>query len=81
MPFYFSNLILQFAFYKTEDIYFTLFNGLYGSSHGHVSTGSFTLQLQGDDLISDSGCYSYVNKAEWLQPKECDSHNTMFIKD
>lgn len=57
-------------FYKTEDIYFTLFNGLYGSSHGHVSTGSFTLQLQGDDLISDSGCYSYVNKAEWLQPKE-----------
>ena len=39
------------------------------------------LQLQGDDLISDSGCYSYVNKAEWLQPKECDSHNTMFIKD
>ncbi len=43
--------------------------------------GVFTLQLQGDDLISDSGCYSYVNKAEWLQPKECDSHNTMFIKD
>lgn len=69
------------VFYKTEDIYFTLFNGLYGSSHGHVSTGSFTLQLQGDDLISDSGCYSYVNKAEWLQPKECDSHNTMFIAE
>ena len=68
-------------FYKTEDIYFTLFNGLHGSSHGHASTGSFTLQLQGDDLISDSGCYSYVNKAEWLQPKECDSHNTMFIAE
>ncbi|RXW04391.1 heparinase, partial [Enterococcus faecalis] len=48
---------------------------------GHASTGSFTLQLQGDDLISDSGCYSYVNKAEWLQPKECDSHNTMFIAE
>ncbi|WP_270792260.1 heparinase II/III domain-containing protein, partial [Enterococcus faecalis] len=69
------------VFYKTEDIYFTLFNGLHGSSHGHASTGSFTLQLQGDDLISDSGCYSYVNKAEWLQPKECDSHNTMFIAE
>lgn len=69
------------VFYKTEDIYFTLFNGLHGSSHGHASTGSFTLQLQGDDLISDSGCYSYVNKAECLQPKECDSHNTMFIAE
>ena len=54
---------------------------MHGSSHGHASTGSFTLQLQGDDLISDSGCYSYVNKAEWLQPKECDSHNTMFIAE
>ena len=54
---------------------------MHGSSHGHASTGSFTLQLQGDDLISDSGCYSYVNKAEWLQPKECDSHNTMFIEN
>ena len=67
--------------YKTEDIYFTLFNGLHGSSHGHASTGSFTLQLQGDDLISDSGRYSYVNKAERLQLKECDSHNTMFIAE
>ncbi|WP_445448672.1 heparinase II/III domain-containing protein [Enterococcus faecalis] len=49
--------------YKTEDIYFTLFNGLHGSSHGYASTGSFTLQLQGDDLISDSGRYSYVNQS------------------
>ncbi|WP_312845305.1 heparinase II/III domain-containing protein [Enterococcus faecalis] len=42
-------------FYKTEDIYFTLFNGLYGSSHGHVSTGSFTLQLQSDEMMRNSG--------------------------
>ena len=33
--------------YKAEDIYFTLFNGLHGSAHGHASTGGFTLQLQG----------------------------------
>ena len=55
--------------YKAEDIYFTLFNGLHGSAHGHASTGGFTLQLQGDDLFSDSGRYSYVNKSERLQLK------------
>ena len=67
--------------YKAEDIYFTLFNGLHGSAHGHASTGGFTLQLQGDDLFSDSGRYSYVNKSERLQLKECASHNTMFIAE
>lgn len=67
--------------YKTEEIYFTLCNGLHGSSHGHASIGSFTLQLQGNDLISDSGRYSYVNKDNRLKLKECTAHNTMFITE
>lgn len=65
--------------YKDQDIYFTLFNGLHGSGHGHASIGSFTLQLDGQDIIVDSGRYTYVNSEQRIQLKELAAHNTLFV--
>nr|WP_277988615.1 alginate lyase family protein [Enterococcus sp. MSG2901] len=65
--------------YKDQAIYFTLFNGLHGSGHGHASIGSFTLQLDGQDIIVDSGRYTYVNSEQRIQLKELAAHNTLFV--
>lgn len=78
MPTVFVGEDSGFMAFKNQDIYFTLFNGLHGSSHGHSTTGSFTLQMQGEDIIIDSGRFSYVNNDWRLELKADKAHNTIF---
>lgn len=81
MPPIFAGQDSGMMVYKDQDIYFTLFNGLHGSGHGHASIGSFTLQLHGQDMIVDSGRYTYLNNKKRIQLKEMAAHNTLFIAE
>ena len=46
---------------KREDIYFSFFGGLHGSSHGHSSQGAFSLEIDGTQIVTFAGRYTYKN--------------------
>lgn len=70
-----------FSALKNERTYFTLFNGLHGSSHGHASNGSFTFNYQNEEIISDSGRYTYTESPLRRELKDIMAHNTLFDAD
>lgn len=69
-----------FVSIKNQDLYFTLFNGRHGSSHGHASNGSFTLSYKGEDIFIDSGRYTYTETKLRRELKEEAAHNTIQLK-
>lgn len=70
-----------FYSYKDEDVYFTLFNGLHGTGHGHASQGSFTLDIDNRPILIDSGRYSYMDHPIRIKLKEEQAHNSVSIKN
>lgn len=70
-----------FSALKKENVYFTLFNGLHGSSHGHASAGSFTLNYQNEEIISDGGRYTYTESSIRKELKGIAAHNTFFDEE
>lgn len=68
-----------FMAYKDDNLYFTLVNGWHGSSHGHATTGSFTLQMGATPLLVDSGRYTYTEDVLRLRLKEEQAHNSLSI--
>lgn len=75
----FSGVDSGFYAYKDKKLYFTLFNGLHGSSHGHATNGSFTLDVDNQPLIVDSGRYTYMEHPLRKQLKEEEAHNSVAI--
>lgn len=69
-----------FYAYKKDSIYFTLFNGLHGSGHGHASHGSFTLDINNKPFIIDSGRYTYMNHPLRFRLRKEAAHNSISIK-
>lgn len=45
---------------KENEIAFSLFSGRHGSGHGHAHLGHISLQLQGEQILVDSGRGTYV---------------------
>ncbi|GEN55544.1 heparinase [Halolactibacillus alkaliphilus] len=78
LPALFKGEKSGFSVLKTEGIYFTLFNGWHGSSHGHASNGSFTLNYLNQEIISDGGRFSYTESPVRLRLKTPEAHNTIF---
>jgi len=66
---------------KDEELYFTLFNGLHGSSHGHATQGNFTLDINNQPFIVDSGRYTYMEHPMRLQLKKEAAHNSVAINN
>ena len=58
--FFFDN-VAGLAVIKREDIYFSFFGGLHGSSHGHSSQGAFSLEIDGTQIVTFAGRYTYKN--------------------
>lgn len=58
--FFFDN-VAGLAVIKREDIYFSFFGGLHGSSHGHSSQGAFSLEFDGVQIVTFAGRYTYKN--------------------
>lgn len=65
--FFFDN-VAGLAVIKREDIYFSFFGGLHGSSHGHSSQGAFSLEINGIEIMTFAGRYTY---------KECELRNIL----
>lgn len=81
MPALFSSYQSGFGAIKTPALYFTLSNGLHGSSHGHATTGSFTFQIGNRPIVMDSGRYTYTECSLRLALKKQAAHNTLFPKN
>lgn len=78
LPVLFHGEKSGFSALKNEKLYFTLFNGWHGSSHGHATNGSFTLNVLQNEVISDSGRYTYTESPERRELKSLEAHNTLF---
>ncbi|EHR32345.1 heparinase II/III family protein [Helcococcus kunzii] len=72
-----SGLFIQ----KNDTIYFSAFNGSHGSSHGHASNGSITLDIDGINFIVDPGRYSYDEKKERIFLKSEKAHNSIYVEN
>lgn len=81
LPALFKGEKSGFSALKTVNTYLTLFNGLHGSSHGHASTGSFTLNVNQQEMIADGGRYTYVEGTTRKMLKEPAAHNSFFDED
>lgn len=55
--------------------------GLLGTSHGHSDTLHIDLILNGQDVLVDSGRYTYVTKPERFAFRGTAAHNTIQVDD
>lgn len=68
--------------FNKEDSYTMFKCGFLGSGHGHSDTLHIEITCKGEDVLIDSGRYTYSpNKKERLQLKSPRSHNTNIIND
>lgn len=72
-----SGLMVQ----KKKDSYFTAFNGSHGSSHGHASNGSITLDINDVKFIVDPARYSYYEVEERFYLKSEKAHNSLSVEN
>jgi len=56
-------------------------NGSIGGGHGHCEKLHIDLVAHGEDVLIDSGRYTYVDKEIRHQLKSCFAHNTVIVDD
>lgn len=59
--------------------YYHIYNGPLGSGHGHISLGHVDLTLTGQNILVDSGRYTYQETKERYALKEATAHNTILL--
>lgn len=59
--------------------YYHVYNGNLGSGHGHAALGHIDLTLGGQDILVDSGRYTYVDSTERRFLKSAAAHNVIVI--
>lgn len=69
-----------FYAWKDAEIYASWFNGLHGSSHGHVAQGHFTLSVTGTPFFISTGRHTYTNHPLRLILKSEQSHNALHVE-
>lgn len=68
--------------FKEEDSYTMFKCGFLGSGHGHSDTLHVEITCRGEDILIDSGRFTYSpNKKERIELKRPKSHNTNIIND
>lgn len=68
--------------FKEEDSYTMFKCGFLGSGHGHSDTLHLEVTCRGEDILVDSGRFTYSpDKKERIELKKPKSHNTNIIND
>lgn len=75
----FHSLESGFMAYKNRDTYITMFGGRHGSSHGHSSLGSVTLEMDDMILIQDGGRFTYTENPIREYLKSEFMHNSVLL--
>lgn len=78
---FFFDEVAGLAVVKQNDLYFTLFGGMHGSSHGHASQGGISLEMNGVHFITPPGRYSYTECDERISFKSEYMQNSVLVKD
>ena len=78
---FFFDEVAGLAVVKQNDLYFTLFGGMHGSSHGHASQGGISLEMNGVHFITHPGRYSYTECDERVSFKSEYMQNSVLVKD
>ena len=55
--------------------------GTLGAGHGHSDQLHVDLYARGEDILTDAGRYTYVNKPERFEFKNSSAHNTVTVDD
>lgn len=73
-----GNFVLRSG-WESKDNYLLFHNGFYGGGHSHSQNLHIELQNRGEDVLIDSGRYTYVETNYRKKLKSQYSHNTLVI--
>lgn len=73
-----GNFVLRSG-WEQKDNYLLFHNGFYGGGHSHSQNLHIELQNRGEDVLIDSGRYTYVETNYRKKLKSQYSHNTLVI--
>ena len=78
---FFFDEVAGFSVVKKNDLYFTLFCGMHGSSHGHASQGGISLEMDGVHFVTHSGRYTYKECDERISFKSEKMQNSVLVEE
>lgn len=78
---FFFDEVAGLAVVKKNDLYFTLFCGMHGSSHGHASQGGISLEMDGVHFVTHPGRYSYKECDERISFKSEKMQNSVLVEE
>lgn len=73
-----GNFILRSG-WEAKDNYLLFHNGFYGGGHSHSQNLHIELQNRGEDVLIDSGRYTYAESYRRKKLKSQYSHNTLIV--
>lgn len=65
--------------WSEEENFFHFYCGTLGAGHGHSDKLHIDLYANGEDILVDSGRYTYVHKPERYEFKDPSGHNTITV--
>ena len=78
---FFFDEVAGLAVVKKNDLYFTLFCGMHGSSHGHTSQGGISLEMDGVHFVTHPGRYTYKECDERISFKSEKMQNSVLVEE
>ena len=78
---FFFDEVAGLAVVKKNDLYFTLFCGMHGSSHGHASQGGISLEMDGVHFVTHPGRYTYKECDERISFKSEKMQNSFLVEE
>ena len=78
---FFFDEVAGLAVVKKNDLYFTLFCGMHGSSHGHASQGGISLEMDGVNFVTHPGRYTYKECDERISFKSEKMQNSVLVEE
>lgn len=78
---FFFDEVAGLAVVKQNDLYFTLFCGMHGSSHGHASQGGISLEMDGVHFVTHPGRYTYKECDERISFKSEKMQNSVLVEE
>lgn len=78
---FFFDEVAGLAVVKQNDLYFTLFCGMHGSSHGHASQGGISLEMNGVHFVTPPGRYTYTECDERISYKSEYMQNSVLVEE
>lgn len=78
---FFFDEVAGLAVVKKNDLYFTQFCGMHGSSHGHASQGGISLEMDGVHFVTHPGRYTYKECDERISFKSEKMQNSVLVEE